>query len=77
MKRHRKRAGPEDRLTTFLYLLMRDYLPLGTVELIFQQHIDPADGTSVYSNGHLARYAEGLAKRLLRTRKKHLTRRPT
>lgn len=50
------------RLVSFLYELMRDHLPPGTVEGIVQTCSDPS---VQYTNGWLARYAEDVAKRLL------------
>ncbi len=49
-----------DKLTSFLYELIRDYLPIGTVEtLIKNAHPDIK-----YTNGWLAKYAQNLAERL-------------
>ena len=60
----RKRSGKvriHSRLTSFLYELMRDHLPPGTVEGIMLNCDDP-DVT--YCNGWLARYAHDVATRL-------------
>lgn len=55
------------RLACFLYILMRDYLPCGTVEKIMLKHAE-LESTPVhlasYSNEHLARYAAELSARL-------------
>jgi len=51
----------ECRLTSFLYTLMRDHLPPGTVEELVRGSNDP---DVAYTNGWLAKYAEDLAKRL-------------
>jgi hypothetical protein len=50
-----------DKLTSFLYELMRDHLPPGIVETLVRN-----SGTSEvrYTNGWLAKYAEDLSKRL-------------
>lgn len=69
MKAHRKRPDAEDRLTTVFYILMRDHLPFGTVELLMQQHVEKSADTSIYCNGLLARYAEELAQRVLRPKR--------
>jgi hypothetical protein len=50
-----------DRLTSFLYELMRDHLPLGVVEKLV---CDSMESDVAYTNGWLAKYAEDLAKRL-------------
>jgi len=50
-----------DRLTSFLYELMRDHLDAGTVEKLVRDSQDP---DVAYTNGWLAQYAEDLAKRL-------------
>lgn len=62
----RKRSGEVnsyDKLTDFLYILMRDHLPLGTVEKIYQEHITH-EKQCQFCNGYLASYAKDLAKRL-------------
>ncbi len=61
----RERSGHikfNNRLISFLYELMRDYLPPGKVEEIVQNSEETID--TVYTNGWLAKYAEDLAKRL-------------
>lgn len=50
-----------DRLTSFLYELMRDHLPAGIVEKLVR---DASEPDVAYTNGWLAKYAEDLAKRL-------------
>lgn len=62
----RERSGNvclEGRLTSFLYELMRDHVPLGVVADL-ARGAEVEDGPVLYSNGWLARYAEDLAKRL-------------
>jgi len=52
----------------FFYILLRDHLAAGIVEKIFDGHVDKLGGKSIiYSNQHLAAYAEELAKRLVAT----------
>ena len=51
----------DDRLTSFLYELMRDHLPAGKVEELVRNSADP---DVAYTNGWLAQYANDLAKRL-------------
>lgn len=55
----------DDRLTDFLYHLMRDYLPVGVVEEIFRESMNFEDCTGTeFSNGWLAQYANNLSKEL-------------
>jgi hypothetical protein len=49
-----------DTLTTFFYLLMRDYLPAGKVEKLVNEVIEGAE-TCLFTNGFLAQYADNLA----------------
>lgn len=61
----RSRSGEvkiNSKLVSFLYELMRDHLPAGTVEAIVQASEDESD--ILYTNGWLAKYAEDLANRL-------------
>lgn len=56
-----------DPLVAFLYILMRDHLPVGEVEGIISNHVGQGEDrgcVSHYSNGWLAKYAEYLAGRL-------------
>jgi hypothetical protein len=50
-----------DKLTSFLYTLIRDYLPAGDVEAIVR---DSQEADCYYTNGWLAQYAQDLASRL-------------
>ncbi len=50
------------KLVSFLYELMRDHLPAGTVEKIVRA--SEGESNVVYTNGWLAQYAEYLANRL-------------
>lgn len=52
----------DDKLISFLYILMRDYLPVGSVEEILQNHVN--DKTSQFTNGWLAEYARYVAHNL-------------
>lgn len=55
----------KSKLVSFLYQLMRDELPAGTVEKIMTQIIDKEQGQDIsYSNGWLAQYAMNIARRL-------------
>jgi len=67
-KRLRKASGEvdyKDRLTCFLYLLMRDDLPAGKVEQIVREAAS-SKGKCMFSNGWLAQYAHNLSKELIR-----------
>lgn len=60
----RERSGNIDlnsRLISFLYELMRDHVPAGTVEKMVRNSEDP---DTQYCNGWLAKYAEDVANRL-------------
>ncbi len=59
------RPSGEDRAQTFFYILLRDHLPSGTVEKIFQEHLLHDRGAAIYSAKHLAEYAREFAGRLL------------
>lgn len=66
-KKLAKRSGNihgNDKLVEFLYELMRDHLPTGTVELIVRNCKSDKDTTIKYCNGFLAQYAQDIAKRL-------------
>jgi len=58
----------DGKLVDFLYTLMRDHLPIGTVEsLVREAEIDCASNDceiNEYSNGWLALYAKNLSDRL-------------
>jgi hypothetical protein len=51
-----------DPLVSFLYILMRDHLPTGTVEGIVTDHCIASP--SSFTNGWLAKYAINLAESL-------------
>ncbi len=56
-----------DRIVTFLYVLMRDHTTPGVVEDILQNHAEKQNGPvdlKTYSNQHLAKYAIEIARRL-------------
>ena len=50
------------KLVSFLYLLLRDYLPAADVEMLVLDSSKTT--TSVFTNGYLALYAKDLAKQL-------------
>lgn len=52
----------DDPLVSFLYLLMRDYLPVGIAERLVEMH--SYEETTSFTNGYLADYAKDLATRL-------------
>ncbi len=54
-----------DPLVVFLYVLLRDYVPFGTVETIMLQQIENGKlGEGFLSEPTIARYAEQVATRL-------------
>jgi hypothetical protein len=60
----RERSGSinsEDRLVSFLYELMRDHLPVGTVEDVLRNSMMKE---TQFTNGYLAKYAEDIAARM-------------
>lgn len=65
MAEMRLRSGSvnsDDPLVDFLYILLRDHLPAGTVEEIMLNHVNKEE--SQYTNGWLANYALDIATRL-------------
>jgi polyhydroxyalkanoate synthesis regulator phasin len=60
-----------DPLTTFLYLLMRNDLPAGTVEALVRESVNSAEECT-FTNGWLAHYAHNLAEELKNARVSHL-----
>jgi hypothetical protein len=63
----RGRSGEIDddrELVCFLYMLMRDHLPVGTVTQLVNDSRPVAKGPFCFTNGHLAEYAQYLAGRL-------------
>lgn len=67
IKRMRKKSGSIDDnrlLVDFIYIIGRDYIPLGKIESIMLM-IDKGKKTkSEFSNGWLAEYAQDVAERL-------------
>lgn len=63
----RKESGDlasNDQLLSFLYLLMRDELPVGKVEQLVME-VENLDGYNLkYCNGWLAKYAQNLSQRI-------------
>lgn len=56
-----------ERLVAFLYILLRDHLPAGTVESILSLHVDKSAAMTYpvkFSNPHIEAYARELAGRL-------------
>lgn len=61
----RNESGTEessDPLVSFLYELMRDYVPCGTIEKIMHSC---NNDRCIFTNGYLARYAKNITKRLI------------
>ncbi len=56
----------DEGLVCFLYVLMRDAVPLGTVAGILKEHVEPGAGQrGVYTNKPLETYAREVARRIL------------
>lgn len=75
MNQLREKSGKvisKDPLVSFLYELMRDHLPAGTVETLINGTLWPGSEEVLFTNGFLARYAENLAE-ILRS-KDHMLR---
>lgn len=54
-----------NKLTLFLYVLGRDYLPLGSIEAIMKNHVEKSVLLEVdYSNKYLEKYARSVSDRL-------------
>ena len=58
------KQSPKERLTTFLYVLLRDELTFGRLERLYKEHVIP-DSKRQYSAPEQAAYAENLAERIL------------
>jgi hypothetical protein len=72
--RLRERTGDvkdNHRLVGFIYKLLRDHLPAGEVEELVR--LSEFHTNASYANGHLARYAQDIADRLLNERPFHET----
>ena len=55
----------EDRITEFLYILMRDQVPCGTVRQILRDMEKSIAQDMMYTNTYLAKMSEEYAKNLL------------
>jgi len=64
LRRDSGNVKSKDPLTSFLYTLMRDHLPTGTVEAIIQEIELYKNNEIIFTNGWLAQYAENLANRI-------------
>ena len=53
-----------DKLVQFLYVLLRDELPFGTVEKILKYNIVQSNKVVVFDDSNLYNYAKSLAERL-------------
>ena len=63
----RERSGEvnsNEGMVSFLYILMRDYLPCGVVERLVRDHVDFGEKDSEFCNGFLENYAKDLAERI-------------
>ena len=57
-------ATQKKNLVAFFYVLMRNHLPIGVVEALVQENEMPPEEPVVFTNGHLARYAQECVARL-------------
>lgn len=67
MKDMRARSGnvdSTDPLVSFLYILMRDHLPIADVESIMINHVEYGMSDTQFTNGWLANYCKDIAARL-------------
>lgn len=63
MRKTSRTVRDMDKMVLFIYLLGRDYLPLGEIETIMKS-IPPEEKESIFTNGWLANYARDVSKRL-------------
>lgn len=64
LRRASGKVSYKDPLTSFLYVLMRDELPVGKVEILVREIESEKGMKAVYTNGWLAKYAHNLANKL-------------
>lgn len=65
LRRSSGRINDKRATVSFLYELMRDHLPAGTVEeLVRRNEMVSESNEAQFTNGHLAQYAQHLADRL-------------
>lgn len=64
MRERSGRVVGNDRLQSFLYVLMRDHVTPGVIEELIDEDIGYHGQDILYTNGWLAKYAEDVAKRL-------------
>jgi hypothetical protein len=57
-------VNSDDPLVFFLYILLRDHLPVSVVEGIMQNHVEVEEKDSEFCDGFLAAYAAKLAQRI-------------
>ena len=58
----------QDRLTHFLYILLRDTVPFGEVERIMRDHVEVANASDYgveFSEPHIEKYSRAVAVRIL------------
>lgn len=64
MKKASGEINDSSDLVCFIYLLGRDYLPLGTIEEIMNNNLKKKEALQFFTNGWLAQYAKNVAERL-------------
>lgn len=63
IEREKSKGNVPEKLQSFLYILLRDHLPAGTVEKIALEHC--AHQSYSFSNPYIADYAKELCTRLV------------
>jgi hypothetical protein len=73
-----RKTPTNNALVTFLYLLMRDYLPAGRIEeLVTESEKTLTEGGALLSGAYVAAYAQELAGRLVPRRERAENNSPT
>lgn len=66
-QRMREKSGnisSDSKLVKFIYILARDYLTTGQIEMLIEEHVSNHYKETYYTNGWLAEWSKDVAKRL-------------
>lgn len=66
-KRMREKSGnisSDSKLVEFIYILARDHLTTGQIDMLIDDHVSDRFEKTYYTNGWLAEWAKDVAKRL-------------